>query len=240
MSCSREAAATDRPYQPERARSNHLLPLHPVHAGGAAAAPGPAAEGMGGMASMGGGMRTPSANMSDACYAEGGRASEACKAFRRTDADWQADLGLLCAAMPYMPGCALSRQCEAGEACGAYCAPSALTGAICIDMPKVRAGSRARLLACLSAAAFQPPLLIPPARSPPLPLQMGGCEAWNALCGNGSVVEQCTQPGAVPGAPTTAVVREAIAVSAEARACAAPLSTLLCTTADPNASLHAL
>lgn len=43
-----------------------------------------------------------------------------------------------------------------------------------------------------------------------LRLQMAGCEAYNALCAEGSVVEQCGAPGPIPGLPGTFLVREAI------------------------------
>ncbi|PSC67760.1 glucose-methanol-choline oxidoreductase [Micractinium conductrix] len=39
---------------------------------------------------------------------------------------------------------------------------------------------------------------------------MKGCEAWNALCGAASAVEQCSSPGPVVALPTTALAKEGL------------------------------
>ena len=41
---------------------------------------------------------------------------------------------------------------------------------------------------------------------------MKGCEAWNALCGAASAVEQCSSPGPVVALPTTALAKEGLEV----------------------------
>jgi hypothetical protein len=47
---------------------------------------------------------------------------------------------------------------------------------------------------------------------------MNGCEAHNALCGNGTVVQQCLEPGAAPNVPTTFQTKANIDVRRDAAA----------------------
>lgn len=47
---------------------------------------------------------------------------------------------------------------------------------------------------------------------------MNGCEAHNALCGDGTVVQQCLEPGAAPNVPTTFLTKANIDVRRAAEA----------------------
>ena len=62
------------------------------------------------VASAGGsGSASASGNMSDACYAD--PLADTCANFTRSDAEWTADLQLLCTAQPALPACTLWELC---------------------------------------------------------------------------------------------------------------------------------
>lgn len=67
---------------------------HASHAGHMAGSPSPA----------------PPVNAEEPCYASPGDA--ACATYARPAGAWEVDVKVLCAAMDYMPGCTLWRECQ--------------------------------------------------------------------------------------------------------------------------------
>ena len=78
---------------------------------------------------------TDTTTSDSSCYNDPSK--EECKTFEMTEEEIQSDLSNLCAAMPYMVGCSLWKQCNTSAAKGPYCHPFRLLGTICEDMPSM-------------------------------------------------------------------------------------------------------
>lgn len=143
-----------------------------------------------------------SINMADPCYTAPDAPS--CATFNRTDADWTDDLTQLCAAMPFMVGCTLWKQCEADTAAGAYCELPSLAGDICTeDMTAMKGceaynalcGSNSTVVEqCLSAGPIPDHVLTFTVKDGIDSLCnthcMGGCD----VCGLTSEWKTCSEP----------------------------------------------
>jgi hypothetical protein len=120
---------------------------------------------MAGSAAMANPAIKASSNVADACYAAPG--GEKCAAFVRADADWEADVASLCAAMSFMSGCTLWDQCEVPSGCRGHgvraCVPACVR-ACCLPASRC-AGPWQRAATGLIPETLAPPLCLAGGRS---------------------------------------------------------------------------
>ncbi|PSC76967.1 CTR type copper ion transporter [Micractinium conductrix] len=138
----------------------------------------------------------PSRNTTDPCYANPSDA--ACADFQRSDADWTNDIEMLCAAMPYMIGCSLWRQCTSGKAVAGskYCAMPSLVGDICgpDEMSRMK-GCEAYDALCAPGTAVQQCLV--PGTAPNVLTTFASKEAVDGVCTSHSMdgCQSCSSVG---------------------------------------------
>lgn len=121
----------------------------------------------------------PSHNMTHPCYADPSQPD--CALFGRDHPDVVADRTSLCAAMGFMVGCTLMRECTNGtaDAASPYCKGWSHVAALCTDMPRMR-GCEAWGALCGPGVA------------------------------NRTVVEQCSDPPPIPGVLTTQAAKDSV------------------------------
>jgi copper transporter 1 len=150
------------------------------------------------------GAPAPAPALDHPCYTAPTNAS--CAAFVRPAGAWRGDLERLCAAMDYMPGCTLARECTVRALRGMVVAGGSDSARG--DDPGRPPLSPPPFQARDDAAGFcsHPSLVATVCEDMP---KMKGCEAARALCVNGSAVPACAV-GALPGAPSTAAAEAAV------------------------------
>ena len=168
----------------------------------------------------------PPIDAGEPCYAQPGDA--ACETYTRPDGAWEGDVKALCAAMAYMPGCSLWRECQVrGEGSRRVhlgVAGGRVEGGRRGGAREWRASAGCRLdrrlanhpkttprlaQAASTTSSYCAPSSLTATLCTDMP-RMNGCVAHGALCGAGSKVPACSSPGPLPSAPSTTDAESAV------------------------------